>query len=122
MPNSINYCVIYLIWAINFQKSKIDEIQNAGGDIATFSRLGVLLDSEADPMTLKKDEVTSGPNSRFLLQIFTKPVFDEDSFFLEVLERRGARGFGAGNIVALARSIVLYQQEQDEKIRVGKNG
>ena len=45
------------------------------------------------------------------MQIFTKPVFGQDTFFLEVLERRGAKGFGAGNITALAQSIILYQKE-----------
>lgn len=42
---------------------------------------------------------------RFLLQIFTLPLFDEETFFLEVVQRQGARGFGAGNVTALARSI-----------------
>jgi 4-hydroxyphenylpyruvate dioxygenase-like putative hemolysin len=30
------------------------------------------------------------------------------------LERQGARGFGAGNITALAQSIILYQKQQHE--------
>ena len=42
---------------------------------------------------------------RYLLQIFTLPVFDEDIFFLEVIQCKGATGFGAGNVTALARSI-----------------
>ena len=50
------------------------------------------------------------------MQVFTKPLFPgRDTFFLEVLERRGARGFGAGNITALARSIQLYQAEIKEE-------
>ena len=50
---------------------------------------------------------------QFHVQVFTKPVFgpEQDTFFLEVLERRGAKGFGAGNITALAQSIILYQQQ-----------
>ncbi len=42
---------------------------------------------------------------RYLLQIFTLPIFKEETFFLEVVQRQGARGFGAGNVTALARSI-----------------
>lgn len=42
---------------------------------------------------------------RFLLQIFTLPLFEQETFFLEVVQRQGARGFGAGNVTALARSI-----------------
>jgi 4-hydroxyphenylpyruvate dioxygenase-like putative hemolysin len=44
------------------------------------------------------------------LQIFTLPIFQEETFFLEVVQRQGARGFGAGNVTALAKSI-----EQEKK-------
>ena len=82
------------------EKSK--EISGAGGDVGLYSDLGLLLDSEAD--------VGEG---KYLIQIFTKPMFEEeDTFFLEVLERRGARGFGAGNITALAKSIILYNKQK----------
>lgn len=84
---------------------KTKEIVGAGGDIDTYSDLGLLLDSEAD--------VGEG---KYLIQIFTKPMFgDEDTFFLEVLERRGARGFGAGNITALAKSIILYNKQKQQQ-------
>ena len=55
-------------------------------------KLGILIDSE------EMDE-------KFLLQIFTKPMFKNDTFFMEVIQRDGALGFGAGNIKALALSI-----------------
>uniref|UniRef100_A0A4W3I556 4-hydroxyphenylpyruvate dioxygenase-like n=1 Tax=Callorhinchus milii TaxID=7868 RepID=A0A4W3I556_CALMI len=35
---------------------------------------------------------------RYLMQVFTKPLFSEDTFFLELIERKGAAGFGEGNI------------------------
>ena len=44
-------------------------------------------------------------DKKFLLQIFTKPIFEDDTFFMEVIQRDGAQGFGAGNIKALALSI-----------------
>lgn len=44
------------------------------------------------------------------MQVFTTPIFEEDTFFLEVIQRCGARGFGAGNITALAKSIILHKQ------------
>ena len=55
-----------------------------------FSKLGLLIDSEAD-LDIK------GGQGRFLIQIFTKPLFFplQNTFFLEILERRGARGFGS---------------------------
>lgn len=52
--------------------------------------------------------------SRYLMQVFTGPIFKEDTFFLEVIQRCGAKGFGIGNISALAQSIILYQQQQQQ--------
>ncbi len=47
---------------------------------------------------------------RFLLQIFTLPIFDEETFFLEIIQRKGALGFGEGNVTALALSIDLEKK------------
>ena len=33
----------------------------------------------------------------YLLQIFTRPVQDRPTFFFEIIERHGSRGFGVGN-------------------------
>ena len=49
-------------------------------------------------------------SNRFLLQIFTLPLFNQETFFMEVVQRKGARGFGAGNVTALARSIEEERQ------------
>ena len=43
------------------------------------------------------------------MQIFSNPIFDKNTFFMEIIQRCGAQGFGAGNITALARSILLQQ-------------
>jgi len=45
----------------------------------------------------------------YLLQIFTTPVEDRPTLFYEVLQRRGARGFGKGNFKALFESIEREQ-------------
>lgn len=42
--------------------------------------------------------------------MFTRPIFTEDTFFLELIERRGAMGFGEGNIRALWRSVQAYME------------
>lgn len=39
-------------------------------------------------------------------------MFDEDTFFLELIERRGATGFGEGNIRALWRSVQAYMENE----------
>lgn len=45
----------------------------------------------------------------YLLQIFTKPIGDRPTLFFEIIERRGSRGFGAGNFKSL---FVAMEQEQ----------
>lgn len=45
----------------------------------------------------------------YLLQIFTQPVEDRPSLFLEVIERHNHSGFGAGNFSALFRSLEIEQ-------------
>jgi len=46
----------------------------------------------------------------YLLQIFTKPLGDRPTVFFEVIERHGARGFGAGNFKALFEAIEREQE------------
>lgn len=46
-----------------------------------------------------------------LLQIFTEPIFDAPTFFIELIERRSqAQGFGAGNFQALFEAIEQQQR------------
>lgn len=103
--------ILYLSTACIFQEHKRQEIVAAQEDIEHFSKLGLLIDSEADL------DCQEGIQDRFLIQIFTKPLFypPQNTFFLEILERRGARGFGSGNITALAKSIILQQQQEREQ-------
>lgn len=45
----------------------------------------------------------------YLLQIFTKPVEDRPTLFFEIIQRKGAQSFGAGNFKALFESIEREQ-------------
>jgi len=45
----------------------------------------------------------------YLLQIFTKPVQDRPTLFLEIIQRHNHNGFGAGNIQALFEAVELEQ-------------
>lgn len=45
----------------------------------------------------------------YLLQIFTKPFVDRPTLFIEIIQRKGARGFGEGNFKALFESIEREQ-------------
>ncbi|XP_004843929.1 4-hydroxyphenylpyruvate dioxygenase isoform X1 [Heterocephalus glaber] len=46
----------------------------------------------------------------YLLQVFTKPVQDRPTLFLEVIQRHNHQGFGAGNFNALFKA---FEAEQD---------
>ena len=76
-----------------------DELQRRVGKIdeplATLAELGVLVDRDPDG---------------YLLQIFTRPVEDRPTVFYEIIQRKGARSFGAGNFKALFEAIEREQE------------
>uniref|UniRef100_A0A8C0V361 4-hydroxyphenylpyruvate dioxygenase n=1 Tax=Cyanistes caeruleus TaxID=156563 RepID=A0A8C0V361_CYACU len=80
------------------QGGKAQEIRGAGQDPDMLAELGILLD-------------TTSPSREYLMQIFTHPIFSEETFFLELIDRRGAPGFGEGNIRALWKA---EEQESPE--------
>ena len=63
-------------------------------DIKELQRLSILVDADEEG---------------YLLQIFTKPVEDRPTLFYEIIQRMGAKGFGAGNFKALFESIEREQ-------------
>ena len=48
----------------------------------------------------------------YLMQIFTKPVMTRPTIFTEVIQRKNARGFGAGNLKALFEAIERDQAKR----------
>jgi 4-hydroxyphenylpyruvate dioxygenase len=48
----------------------------------------------------------------YLLQIFSQPLQDRPTLFLEIIQRKGSRGFGKGNFKALFEAI---EREQDRR-------
>ncbi|KAG8008625.1 4-hydroxyphenylpyruvate dioxygenase-like protein [Nibea albiflora] len=89
---------------------KQQEIEEAGHNPQMLAQHGILLDTDLhqDPSS----QTASSKNKRYLLQVFTKPIFAEDTFFLELIERRGATGFGEGNIKALWRSVQAHMENE----------
>ncbi|KAM7381453.1 hypothetical protein PAMA_012339 [Pampus argenteus] len=83
---------------------KQQEIEEAGHNPQMLAQHGILLDTDLHQ--------TASSERRYLLQVFTKPIFAEDTFFLELIERRGATGFGEGNIRALWRSVQAYMEDE----------
>lgn len=45
----------------------------------------------------------------YLLQIFSRPIQDRPTVFIEIIQRHGSRGFGKGNFKALFEAIELEQ-------------
>ena len=69
-------------------------VPEVADQIDDLQRNGVLVDKDEDG---------------YLLQIFSKPVQDRPTVFYELIERHGARGFGAGNFKALFEAIEREQ-------------
>jgi 4-hydroxyphenylpyruvate dioxygenase len=70
---------------------RVGEIEE---DLEDLRKLGILVDSD---------------DEGYLLQIFTKPLGDRPTIFIEIIERHGARGFGEGNFKALFEAIEREQ-------------
>ena len=64
-------------------------------DIKPLQDLGILVDRDEEG---------------YLLQLFTKPVEDRPTLFFEIIQRKGAKSFGAGNFKALFESIEREQE------------
>lgn len=67
---------------------------NVKEDLKMIEELGILVDYD---------------DEGYLLQIFSKPLQDRPTMFIEVIERHGSRGFGKGNFKALFEAL---EQEQ----------
>lgn len=48
----------------------------------------------------------------YLLQLFTKPLMDRPTVFIEVIQRHNFSGFGAGNFRSLFEAIEREQAER----------
>lgn len=66
-------------------------------DLEILKSLGIMIDADEEG---------------YLLQIFTRPVEDRPTLFFEVIQRMGAKGFGAGNFKALFESIEREQERR----------
>lgn len=75
-----------------------------------FSRVGKI-DEDVAPLQELKILVDRDEEG-YLLQIFTKPVEDRPTMFFEIIQRKGAKSFGAGNFKALFESIEREQEKR----------
>lgn len=69
--------------------------------------------TELEEQSILCDGVSARDNEfSYLLQTFTEPLQDRPTFYLEVISRRGANGFGKGNIKSLFDAIEQLQKER----------
>lgn len=75
----------------------LDRIGAIDEEIKIIQDLGILVDRDEEG---------------YLLQIFTKPVEDRPTLFYEIIQRKGAQSFGAGNFKALFEAIEREQEKR----------
>ncbi|KXH67154.1 4-hydroxyphenylpyruvate dioxygenase [Colletotrichum salicis] len=66
-------------------------------DLATIEALNILIDYD---------------EQGYLLQLFTKPLMDRPTVFIEIIQRNEFEGFGAGNFKSLFEAIEREQAER----------
>jgi 4-hydroxyphenylpyruvate dioxygenase len=79
----------------SYYETVLDRVGTIDEDIAPLAELGILVDRD---------------DEGYLLQIFTKPVQDRPTLFFEIIQRKGAKSFGAGNFKALFESLEREQE------------
>ena len=75
-------------------KQRVGDIDE---NIKLLANLGILVDADEDG---------------YMLQIFTKPLQDRPTLFLEIIQRKGSKSFGKGNFKALFESIENEQEKR----------
>jgi len=90
-----NRGVEFLTVPTSYYDELTDRVGHIDEDLEPLKKLGILVDRD---------------DEGYLLQIFTKPIEDRPTLFFEIIQRKGAKSFGAGNFKALFEAI---EREQD---------
>ncbi len=81
----------------SYYEDVLDRVGEIDEDLAPLSELGILIDRD---------------DEGYLLQIFTKPILDRPTMFIEIIQRKGAKSFGKGNFKALFEAIEREQESR----------
>ena len=81
----------------NYYDSLVQRVGLINEDIDVLRKLKILVDRD---------------DEGYLLQLFTKPLEDRPTLFIEIIQRKGSRGFGQGNFQALFESIEAEQAKR----------
>jgi len=74
-----------------------DRVGEIDEDLEALSALNILVDRD---------------NWGYLMQVFSKPVQGRPTAFFEIIQRKGARGFGSGNVRALFEALETEQRRR----------
>jgi len=85
----------FLRTPMNYYEHVLDRVGHIDEDLRQLAELGILVDHD---------------DEGYLLQIFSRPVVTRPTVFLEVIQRKGARGFGEGNFKALFEALEREQE------------
>ncbi|MCP4978214.1 MAG: 4-hydroxyphenylpyruvate dioxygenase [Maribacter sp.] len=80
-----------------YYEDVLDRVGEIDEDLAPLKELSILIDRD---------------DEGYLLQIFTKPILDRPTMFIEIIQRKGAKSFGKGNFKALFEAIEREQQSR----------
>jgi 4-hydroxyphenylpyruvate dioxygenase len=80
-----------------YYKMLPNRISNITEDIEELRELNILVDHDREG---------------YLMQIFTKPLQSRPTVFAEIIQRKGASGFGGGNIKALFEAVEYEQAKR----------
>jgi len=78
----------------SYYEDVLDRVGEIDEDLAPLKELSILIDRD---------------DEGYLLQIFTKPILDRPTMFIEIIQRKGAKSFGKGNFKALFEAIEREQ-------------
>ncbi len=92
-----NRGVEFLTVPASYYEDVLDRVGEIDEDLAPLKDLGILIDRDEEG---------------YLLQIFTKPILDRPTMFIEIIQRKGAKSFGKGNFKALFEAIEREQESR----------
>jgi len=79
----------------SYYDTVLERVGHIDEDLEPLAKLGILVDHD---------------DEGYLLQVFSKPIQDRPTLFVEIIQRKGAKSFGAGNFKALFQSLEREQE------------
>ncbi|NNF19674.1 MAG: 4-hydroxyphenylpyruvate dioxygenase [Flavobacteriaceae bacterium] len=89
--------VEFLTVPATYYEDVLDRVGEIDENLEPLRELGILIDRD---------------DEGYLLQIFTKPILDRPTMFIEIIQRKGAKSFGKGNFKALFEAIEREQESR----------